>query len=395
MTWPKTRRDIARHPLVWVAVAVLALALVAAGVLWATRGTAPRPSAGPTRAVALGDSVPYGHGLHNPYLTPQVGLPAGWVSQGPALTAYPTQVARALGLTMTVRTSNCVLTGDQLAISGAVVDPANNTSLDGQCPRPPQQARNLGDEVDAADLAQHPARLVLLQDGADDINFAACLEHQLAQALMVNLGLGTACVENGTVTPGLATKLADVRTGLARAIEDVAPHSRTVAVLDYYQPIPDPSEIADDVAASGGRTNLVCTGLRANAASTFAAAQVVLAALNGAITGAVSDARADHVTNVRLIGVAGAVDGHGACTADPWVFSGEPVPDSTLAADSATILAASACTGISPDSCGALTARSAQAQRNLEGYVWRAVHPNAAGQRAIATLVERQLGASR
>ncbi len=87
--------------------------------------------------------------------------------------------------------------------------------------------------------------------------------------------------------------------------------------------------------------------------------------------------------------------GHGICTAHPWLFSGEPVPDATLAADAADILAAKACTGtdiLHPDSaCTSLVARATQAERNLQGYVWRAVHPNAAGQRAIAAVAERQL----
>ena len=77
-----------------------------------------------TRAVALGDSVPYGHGLANPYVTPQIGLPAGAVSQGPSTQAYPSLVAGDLGLTMSVRSTNCHLTGDQLSISGAVADGA-------------------------------------------------------------------------------------------------------------------------------------------------------------------------------------------------------------------------------------------------------------------------------
>ena len=141
---------------------------------------------------------------------------------------------------MTVRPTNCRLTGDQLAISGAVADGADNTARDGQCPVPPQQARNLGDEVAAADLARHPARLVLLQDGADDIDFARCLEYQLAQVLGTSLGIGTRCVANGAVTPSLAAVLSNVRTSLAQAIEAMAPHAGTVAVLDYYQPIPRP-----------------------------------------------------------------------------------------------------------------------------------------------------------
>jgi hypothetical protein len=169
----------------------------------------PAPPPPPVeRAVALGDSVPYGHGLANPYQTPQIGLPVRAVSQGPSTLAYPSMVAADFGLTMTVRPTNCRLTGDQLSISGAVADGVDNTTRDGQCPIPPQQARNLSDEVAATDLVRHPARLVLLQDGADDIDFSACLENQLARVLGVGIGLGNTCVVNGSVTPTIATQLA-------------------------------------------------------------------------------------------------------------------------------------------------------------------------------------------
>ena len=62
----------------WRGLAVVGVvgALAAGAVLLATRpGTAPPPPS--VRAVAFGDSVPYGHGLANPYLTPQIGLPSG------------------------------------------------------------------------------------------------------------------------------------------------------------------------------------------------------------------------------------------------------------------------------------------------------------------------------
>jgi len=107
----------------------------------------------------------------------------------------------------------------------------------------------------------------------------------------------------------------------------------------------------------------------------------------------VADARADHVSNVSLVDVSSAVDGHGVCTADPWIFSGEPVPDTTLAADAGDVLSAKACTDAirSAADCASLVTRADEAEKNLQGYVWRAAHPNLAGQRAIAALVERQL----
>jgi len=395
-TWGTAAR---RSRGVQVTAAVVVAALVAGGIVLATR-SAPPPTIPPspvpsTRAVALGDSVPYGHGLANPYLTPQIGLPPDALSQGPSTQAYPTLVARDLGLTMTVRPTNCHLTGDQLAISGAVADASDNTSRDGQCPMPPQQARNLADELAGAGLAQHPARLVLLQDGADDIDFSACLQYQLARVFGIGIGLGNSCVANGSVTPKIAADLVNVRTNLAQAIETMAPHAATVAVLDYYQPIPEPSQIVKGTAASGDRTNLVCTGLKPNAAGTYAAAQIVLRALNNAVAGAVAEARAHHVKNVTLVDLSSAFNGHGICTAQPWAFSGEPVPDATLAAAAEHILAAKACSGTDDlhrsTSCAGLVASARAAENGLEDYVWRAAHPTAAGQRAIAAAVERQL----
>ena len=137
----------------------------------------------------------------------------------------------------------------------------------------------------------------------------------------------------------------------------------------------------------------MCAGLRANTTSTAAAARVVLGALNDAVAGAVRDARAHRVTNVTLVDVAGAFSGHGVCTAEPWVFSAEPVPDATLAADAAAILSANACDRVSSIGipCASLDKTAAQDERDLEGSVWRAVHPNLAGQRALAAVVEHQL----
>ncbi len=384
-----------RRPALWAGVAIAVVAAgVAAGVL-ATRSTPPPPAPPTTRAVALGDSVPYGHGLANPYQTPQLGLPSGAVSQGPSALAYPSLVAHALGLSMSVRPTNCRLVKDQLAISGAVADASDNTARDTQCPPPPLQTRNLADEVAAAGLDAHPARLVLLQAGADDIDFAGCLENELVRVLGFDIGFGATCVGNGTVTPAIAQKLDAVRASLAATIEELAPHTTTVAVLDYYQPIPQPAQIVDGSVHSQAGTNLVCSALESNAGSTAAAAQVVLAALNRAIAGAVADARADHVANVRLVDVSGTMNGHGLCTADPWVFSAEGIPATTLSGDLTRILAANACTAtdaVHPSSfCRSLQASALGAVSSLKDYVWRVAHPTAAGQRALALATERAL----
>ena len=245
---------------------------------------------------------------------------------------------------MRVRPTNCHLVGDQLSISGAVADAADNTARDTQCPRPPQLTRNLADEVAAADLATHPARLVLIQAGADDIDFAACLENELVRVLGFDIGFGNTCVSNGTVTPDVGQKLAAVRASLAATIEELSPHTKTVAVLDYYQPVPAPSQIVGWIRALARRDESRLLRPQVQRRRHAAAAQIVLSALNQAIAGAVTDARAHHVDNVRLIDVAGVMNGHGMCTADPWVFTAQGIPAMTLSGDLIKILAANACT---------------------------------------------------
>ena len=83
---------------------VLCSAVLLAGGLLAVEasGAASKPPAS-TRYVALGDSVPYGHGLNNPYTTAQIGLPQSAVSQGPSSQAWPSLVQGSLKLTMSVQ----------------------------------------------------------------------------------------------------------------------------------------------------------------------------------------------------------------------------------------------------------------------------------------------------
>jgi hypothetical protein len=348
----------------------------------ATTTPAPKP---PTRVVALGDSVAYGHGLANPYATPQIGLPAGAVEQGPSTDAYPSLVTRDLGLSMTVRTANCPLGGDQLALSGATASSVDGPGGGTQCTAP-QGRRDLTHELATAGLVRHPARLVLLQAGADDIDFAACLEFELTEQLGHGIGLGTQCVSNGAVTPAVASRLAHVKTALTSAIAFAARHATTVAVMNYYQPIPSPGELAQHAAITGSGVNLVCAGLRENPSSTYAAAQVVSAALNQSIAGAVRAARAGGARNVTLVDLSKVGASHGICTADPDFFSAELMSEATLGDDLTRIVAAKLCSG-----CATLAGPALASEQDLERHVWRAAHPTRSGQQAIALAVEHQL----
>src|ERR1700728_1344909 len=90
-TWGTAAR---RSRGVQVTAAVVVVALLAGGIVLATRSAPPpaippAPPAPTTRAVALGDSVPYGHGLANPYLTPQIGLSTDAGAQGASRLASP------------------------------------------------------------------------------------------------------------------------------------------------------------------------------------------------------------------------------------------------------------------------------------------------------------------
>ena len=181
---------------------------------------------------------------------------------------------------MSVRATNCHLTGDQLAISGAVADGADNTTRDGQCPVPPQQARNLADELAATNLrpATRPA-------------WSSCRTAPTtstsapASSTSWPVSSGSASGSATAASPTVRSRRRSPATWPTSAGAWPAPSRRcrrtrpTIAVLDYYQPIPEPSQIAKGTATSGLHTNLVCSGLKPNAASTYAAAQVVLAAL--------------------------------------------------------------------------------------------------------------------
>ena len=132
-----------------------------------------------TRYVALGDSVPYGHGLNNPYITAQIGLPKSAVSQGPSLQAWPSLVQKSLKLSMSVRPTNCRLTGDQLSISGAQASardastsPAPRTEINYQCPG----IRNVQTTEIPGQPRTKPAALVTIRPARTTSILAAALK---------------------------------------------------------------------------------------------------------------------------------------------------------------------------------------------------------------------------
>src|ERR1700722_168515 len=233
--------------------------------------SSPPPPPPITRYVALGDSVPYGHGLNNPYITAQIGLPKSAVSQGPSLQAWPSLVQASLKLSMSVRPTNCALTGDQLSISGAQASvkdastsPASRTDFNYQCPG----IRNTQTtEIPADDLATWPAALVTIQAGADDIDFGGCIEGALSHGV-----LHSECVSSdNTPTPSVQRDLSNVTRALTAEIESVSSHTKRVAVLNYYDPIPSSRDFANSsIEESGHQGNPLCLliGMDKNSLST-------------------------------------------------------------------------------------------------------------------------------
>jgi GDSL-like Lipase/Acylhydrolase len=338
----------------------------------ASRTTSPPPPAS-TRYVALGDSVPYGHGLNNPYVTAQIGLPKSAVSQGPSLQAWPSLVQKSLKLSMNVRPTNCTLTGDQLSISGAQASakdasksPAPSTAINYQCPG----IRNVQTtEIPADNLATKPAALVTIQAGADDIDFGGCIEGALSHGV-----LQSECVSpDNAPTPSVQRDLSNVTSALTAEIETVSSHTKRVAVVNYYDPIPSPTDFAkSSIEESGHRVNPLCLLIGMNKNSVSTQGEAIVHALNTAIHQAVLNAQAAGNKNVTYVDISKVEDGHEMCTADPAIFSGEPMPISEFTSDLFTIALSGS-------------------QNDIRRHLWRAAHPNQLGQQDIAKAVEATL----
>jgi hypothetical protein len=196
-------------------------------------------------------------------------------------------------------------------------------------------------ELNAANMAGSPPELVTIQAGADDINFGGCLEYALGAPGILG---GTKCSSGDSVTPTVAAKLAYVTSALETVISNIRSETKgttRIAVVNYYQPIPPPVDFRSDGSQ-------LCTLLDAHKRGTYHDATVIQAALNAAIAKAVT--KYPRVTLVNIGTILGVT--HGICTSHPWLFTGS----------------------------------------FFDGDFWRAVHPTARGQAAIAKAVEAVVG---
>ncbi len=334
------------------------------------QGSTPGPT-GPLRYVALGDSVPYGHGLANPYGTPEAGLPPNAVDQGPSTLAYPGLVAQHFGLSLSVRPTACPLSGDQLAISGASVSALNaGPGATAACGATPIGAGTSvqSSELPKAALTNRP-ELVTIQAGADDVGFARCLTLELLPD--ADLGGAQRCVAGGQVTPTVQAELRNLTAGLGKILATLRSAGVLhVAVVDYYQPVPTPSDFDALRITAGGGMDPVCALLAIHESSAYADAVVLQTALNAAIRSA-----ADAHPGVTFVDEASLFDGHGMCTEDPYVFSGESLD---LAAWTQLWR------GIERGDVPAM-------ESVVKTHTWRVAHPNAAGQAQIADALESAL----
>lgn len=284
--------------------------------------TVASPASGGLRYVALGDSVPYGHGLANPATSWHDGLPP---DQGPSPLAWPAWVDhRVAGLApMTVRHKGCDLSGHQLSVSGAPTQVNRWTGKDTDCPKGPEglftpvHKAVVPNEVDAAGFKADPPALVTIQAGADDIDFAGCLTALLVWPSPVG---GDKCVTSDrgrySLTTRAAAELKSAEHGLRKAISDVlavAPNAQ-ILLVDYYQIIP-----AASVKPVG--TSAICRDLRdlgpTRRKYIRGAAEYVQSRLNGSIRAA-----AKGNPNVAVVDIATAFDKHEMCTKQPWLFDG-------------------------------------------------------------------------
>lgn len=347
------------------------------GLAVAGAGVPPNPPPNlANRYVALGDSIPYGHGLSNPYPNPQIGLPSNDVSQAPAANAYPGILASDLKLSMATRSGNCNLTGDDLAVSGAVAATADSTPGNDQCPQDSSNVTVQGDELAAANLQSNPAQLVTVQAGADDINFANCLLWETSKIGPKHFA-GTQCVNGATVTSAVNTQLGHVRTATAHIIEQAAPYTRTIAVLNYYDPVPRPQDFKNASIFPGGKVDPVCWGLSHNEKGAYNDSVIIQTALNRAIANGVSDAEDAGVNNVTLVDISDLERTHEMCTGSPALFSGEPMPKTQFYSDLAHL---------------AIPGNHTPYQTDLHNHAWRAAHPNRFGEQDIAKAVEGYVG---
>jgi hypothetical protein len=294
-----------------------------------TAGTTWTVPTATLRYVALGDSIPYGHGLANPGKTTQDGLPP---NQGPSTSAWPEVVDAGLPgfLPLSYRpdglqvewSEGCPL---RPVISGAPSVDNQWTGKDTDCHYTdgvPLHRAVRPDEIVAANLRKNPPALVTIQVGADDVDFAACMASLLGAPANGFMHVENCVNVDKKGGYHLTTKvnselesLSDGLTSIVETIHKAAPHARIVFV-DYYQVIPTAN-------ADLSGTSTICHDLRfSRKGGTWrtqirAKADFVQQQLNATI-----QAVAAKFSDVGVTDISNHFSGHEICTTDSWIFDG-------------------------------------------------------------------------
>jgi hypothetical protein len=260
------------------------------------------------RYVAIGDSVPYGHGLANPGGTGQDGLPP---DQGPSRYAYPSLVAQSLSLGLTVRPTACDLRGDQLAISGAVSNPDNLPPEDIPCPKTVNP-----DELSVAQLRARPPALVTIHVGADDIEFGACLAWELGVPAWTPFVNSRNCAEGSLgsrrLTSPVVSELVSLQSWLestVRVVQDEAPGAQ-ILLINYYQIVPPPST---PLVAFSDDSSVVCSAMRGLTSFGRQQARDDALLLQRELNKVIRNVQSNH-PDVALVDIAPLFDGKEMCT---------------------------------------------------------------------------------
>ena len=294
------------------------------------------------RYIALGDGVPYGHGLANPTRQRIDGLAP---NQPPSRNAYPSKLAKSLGLALTMRSKGCTLGGGQLAVSGApaVAEDVNGSDVDCSSTK----RHKVVDPDELSKVAKVATTLVTVQVGADDLAFSGCLLHELGVASKYNV-LGQSprkCAQGTGLTDTESRRITRMRVGLNSILNTIGNKlpKATVVVINYYQPIPAPSQYTTL------DTSYVCRRLADPDRLQMAYQHAVT--VGDALNRNIKQALATH-EKVRLVNLAlgSGFTGHAMCTKNPYLFAGGP-----------------------------------------KDKFWRMGMPNLAGQAAIAAAVQHQV----
>jgi lysophospholipase L1-like esterase len=297
--------------------ATVIAALVAVGLVTAACSSSPTAAPSPPRSIVqLGDSVASGEGTLYGYTYDRTtqrwtggNIDAVWPGPYPLCHDSPDAYGHVLAGQYQAHFAQFACTGSTFA--NGITAPRTYAGITYR----PAQFGNLTtrNDINAAYDAARPD-LVLVTRGADDVQFSpvvrACVINQLAHALLPSTALQcTAANPGSTVQADALTKLPtliDNLKTLARWINQRGAadhHVPKVVFTSYFDPFPTEGTSCPDSA------------LLAPAQVTYLS--TLLQQLNVDIVRTITGL---HLSNVGVVDLASAFDGHRWCSTDPWDY---------------------------------------------------------------------------